>query len=150
MSYHVWTGEKTSRIMEEGAAAVCYGILDDLWQNIRRYPLLDTSSYGYEASMHSFLCSFVFIFFLGRCVLKCACITDNFLFTEAGPCIDTPSYISPAKLGENNTRYISEHEKLWSTSPIMKDTRTVFSPSSLFCAGTMMTIIPGKRRTCPT
>ncbi|KAK2758215.1 hypothetical protein FQN54_004059 [Arachnomyces sp. PD_36] len=46
VSYHVRTGEKMSRIMEEGVAAVCYGILDDLWQNVRRYPLVDTNSYG--------------------------------------------------------------------------------------------------------
>lgn len=151
MGYHVRTGEKTSRIIEEGTVAVCYGILNDLWQDIRRYPLVDTSSCGYEASIHSFVGSFVFIcFFLHKCVLRYACITDNFLFTEAGPCIDIPSYTSPAKLGGNNTRYISEREKFWSTSPITKDIRTVFFPSSLFCAGTMMTIIPGKQRTCPT
>ncbi|EGE77640.1 hypothetical protein, variant [Blastomyces dermatitidis ATCC 18188] len=43
---------------------------------------------------------------------------------EAGPCIDTLSYISPAKTGGKQHKIHLRTRKLWPTSPIMNDTRT--------------------------
>lgn len=49
MNYHARTGERLSRDMEESTVDVCYGILSELWKNVRRYPPVDTSTTLYEA-----------------------------------------------------------------------------------------------------